>query len=167
MDGLLGSDRDPQRSRVRHPDVFRGEDDEAASDEQRILSSIDHTGEIVESGVGVGTSQRLDERRNRVVMSIGRFIVDWRAPLCRVLDSLGGYLADAVLVGQSRLRCQLQRVQRDARIPIREQNDGLHRFFIELGAESCDAKSIVAHRTEHDLLDLAFGEHPQHEDPRP
>src|SRR5215204_1354536 len=53
LDGAGGGVGDEQRLRVGHADVLRGEDDEAAGDQARVLPRFEHAGEPVQPGVGI------------------------------------------------------------------------------------------------------------------
>ena len=52
------------------PDVLAGEDDEAAGDEAGVLPGLEHAGQPVEAGVGVGAPDRLDEGGDDVVVLV-------------------------------------------------------------------------------------------------
>ena len=67
---LRGGGGQRERQRVGHPDVLRGEDHEATRDEPRVLAGLEHPGEPVEPGVGVGAADRLDERGHDVVVLV-------------------------------------------------------------------------------------------------
>lgn len=68
--GMVRGDRERQCMRIGEADVFRGEDDEAASDEPRIFAAGEHFRQPVEGGVRVAAANAFDERGNRVVMFI-------------------------------------------------------------------------------------------------
>ena len=77
---------DGERLRVGQPDVFRREDDHSPDDEERVLAGLDHSRQPVERGVGVGAANRLDERRDGVVVEVGLLVVVGAAILQRRLD---------------------------------------------------------------------------------
>ena len=77
------------------PDVFAGEDHEAAGDEARVLAGGEHAGEPVEPGVGVAAADRLDERRDDVVVIVA--FVPQRAGAAR---SFGVLERDVAIRGQ-------------------------------------------------------------------
>ncbi len=70
LDGVGGRVRDHERLRVGEADVFRREDDEPAGDETRVFSCFEHPREPVDARVGIGTADRLDERRHDVVVLV-------------------------------------------------------------------------------------------------
>ena len=86
MHGLLAGDGDDQRLRVGEADVLGGEDDHAPHDEQRVLAGLDHAGQPVERGVGVGAAQGLDEGADRVVVGVALAVVEVGAVLQRLFD---------------------------------------------------------------------------------
>ena len=96
VDGLLRGDGDLERLRVGEADVLGGEDDQAAGDEERVLAALEHAGEPVEGGVGVGAAQGLDEGGDDVVVPVAGAVVEGGAVLERLLDALDGDVARAV-----------------------------------------------------------------------
>jgi len=84
--GLLGRARDDERLRVRETHVLPREDHDAPRDEHRILTRVDHPHEPIQSGVGVGSADALDERRDRVVVLVARAVIEERAALQGLLD---------------------------------------------------------------------------------
>jgi len=85
---LLRGRRDDQGLRVGQADVLTGEDDDAASDEHRILAGVDHAHEPIQSGVGIGAAHALDERADRVVMLIAGAVVE-EAPTLKCFADVG------------------------------------------------------------------------------
>ncbi len=65
LDGAGGGVGHDEAHRVGHADVLAGEDDEAAGDEAGVLAGLEHAGQPVEGGVGVGAADALDERGDR------------------------------------------------------------------------------------------------------
>src|SRR5205085_7128993 len=111
------------RLRVCESDVLGGEYAEAARDEERISAALNQTREPVERRVGVGISQRLDERGGKVVVLLAALVVCVaRAPqsLC---DSLLRDSADAFLVRLRSLDRGFERGERDARVAARRVRD--------------------------------------------
>ena len=70
LDGLGGGDGHQQRLRVGLADVLAGQDDQAAGDEPGVLAGLEHAGQPVEAGVGVGAPDALDERGDDVVVVV-------------------------------------------------------------------------------------------------
>ena len=76
-----------QRGRVGQADVLAGQDDQPAGDEARVLPRLDHPGQVVQGGVGVGAAHRLDEGADHVVVLVALAVVAHR----RLVDGgLGG-----------------------------------------------------------------------------
>jgi len=61
---------------IGEADVLAGEDNDAAGDEHRILAGVDHAHQPVESGIGIGAANALDERADRVVMLVAGPVVE-------------------------------------------------------------------------------------------
>ena len=70
LEGVRGGHRDHQRLRVGLADVLAGQDDQAADDEAGVLAGLEHAGEPVEAGVGIGAADALDERGDHVVVLV-------------------------------------------------------------------------------------------------
>ncbi len=75
VDRLGGGHGHLEGGRVGHADVFRGEDDDPAGDEARVLPRLDHAGQVVEGGVGVGAAHALDEGADDVVVLVALAVV--------------------------------------------------------------------------------------------
>jgi hypothetical protein len=63
LDDLRGGHAHRQRGRVGHPDIFGGVDHQPAGDEPRILTGLDHPGQIVHGRVDVTAADRLRARK--------------------------------------------------------------------------------------------------------
>ena len=63
-------DRHGECTAVGQADVLTGEDDHPPGDEPGILAGLEHPGQPVDRGVGVGTPHRLDERAHDVVVIV-------------------------------------------------------------------------------------------------
>ncbi len=88
LHGVGRGDRDHERLRVRHPDVLGRADHDPARDEPGVLAGLDHSREVVQRGVGVGTPDRLDERADHVVVLIALPIVAKQGAIDRGGDDL-------------------------------------------------------------------------------
>ena len=60
---------------VGKANIFGGEDDESAGNKARLLATSQHTGEVVDSSIGVAATHRLDKCRNNIVVLLTRLIV--------------------------------------------------------------------------------------------
>ena len=70
LERVGGRHRDHERLRVGLADVLAGQDDQAADDEAGVLPGLEHAGEPVEAGVGVGAADALDEGGDHVVVLV-------------------------------------------------------------------------------------------------
>ena len=68
--GVGGGHRHDERLRVGLADVLAGQDDQAADDEAGVLAGLEHAGQPVEAGVGVGAPDALDEGGDHVVVLV-------------------------------------------------------------------------------------------------
>ena len=71
-----------ERIRIGHTDVFAGQDHETTSNEPGVLAGFEHSGQPIETGIGVGASNRLNERRDDVVVIITPISKRFRAQGC-------------------------------------------------------------------------------------
>jgi len=58
-----------------HADVFGGKNDHTAGDEFGVFASVDHTGEVVEGGVGVTGAHTFDKGGDGVVVLFAAGVV--------------------------------------------------------------------------------------------
>ena len=77
---------DHQRLRIGHADVFTGEDNDAASDEERIFTGVEHAREIIEGCVDVAAAHAFDESGDDIVMFVAGAVVAH----CWTLDAFLG-----------------------------------------------------------------------------
>ncbi len=89
LHGLGRRDRHDQRHGVGEADVLAGVDDQPAGDEPRVLPGLDHPRKPEERTVGIGSTDRLDERADHVVVRIALAVVDDRL----LLHGVGGDIA--------------------------------------------------------------------------
>ena len=87
--GVLGGIGDHQRLRIGEADVLDGHAHHPPRHEQRVLAGIEHAREIIQRRVGIGAAHRLMQRRDQVVVAVGRLVVDRRAALQDVLQLHG------------------------------------------------------------------------------
>ena len=87
--GVLGGVGDDQRLRIGKPDILDRHAHDAAGQEQRILAGIEHAREIIQRGIGIGAAHRFMQRRDQIVMAVGRLVVDRRAALQDLLQLRG------------------------------------------------------------------------------
>ena len=75
LDGVGGGRRHHQAHRVGLADVLAGQDDQAAGDEAGVLTGLEHAGQVVQGGLGVGPPDALDEGRDHVVVLVAAVAV--------------------------------------------------------------------------------------------
>ena len=165
VDGLLGGDGDLERLRVGEPDVLGGEDDEAAGDEERVLAALEHAGEPVERGVGVGAAEGLDEGGDDVVVPVAGAVVERGAVLERLFDvGRRSTSRDAVGVRRRRLGGELERVQGDAGVAADDAGQRRQRVVRDFDAQRAEAALFVGERAAEEALDLLRRERLELED---
>ena len=74
--GLLGGDGEDEGMGIGEADVFAGEDDEASGDEAEVFACVEHFGEPVEGGVGVGAADTFDEGGDGIVVLVAVLVID-------------------------------------------------------------------------------------------
>ena len=74
--GLLGGDGEDEGLGIGEADVFAGEDDEASGDEAEVFARVEHFGEPVEGGVGVGAADTFDEGGDGIVVLVAVLVID-------------------------------------------------------------------------------------------
>ena len=95
--GVLRGVGDDQRLRIGKPDVLHRHAHDAAREIERILAGIEHAGEIIERGVGIGAAHRFVQRADQIVVAVLRLVVDRRAALHDLLQ--GGDVEDLAGAG--------------------------------------------------------------------
>ena len=73
--GIEGGVRQQEGVGIRQSDVLRRTDDDPPGDELRVLAPLYHARHPVESRLGVGAPDRLDERRDDVVVHLAVLVV--------------------------------------------------------------------------------------------
>ena len=153
LDGPGGGVGDHERQRVGHADVLAGEDHQAPGDEAGVLPGLEHAGEPVEAGVGVGAPDALDEGGDDVVVVVapvaeglgaeGGLDVADRDPHPLVDDGAGVVaLGVGVLVGQGDRHLEAgEHVAAVAVGPLDEQGEGL---VVDVGALGLEAPAHQA-----------------------
>jgi hypothetical protein len=68
-----------ERVRIGHTDVFAGQDHESAGNEASVFACLEHSGQPIQTSIGVGASNRLDERRDDVVVIVSAVSKRFRA----------------------------------------------------------------------------------------
>ena len=87
--GVLGGVADHERLRIGKANVLDRHPHHAPRQEQRIFAGIHHAREIIQRRVGIGAAHRFMQRRDQVVMAVGRLVVDRRAALQDLLQLHG------------------------------------------------------------------------------
>ena len=101
-----------QGGRVGQADVLAGQDHQPAGDEPRVLPRLDHPGQVVQRGVGVGAADRLDEGAGDVVVLVALPVVAHRGLVDGGLR--GGQVDDRGALGGGRAGRRLEVGQRPA-----------------------------------------------------
>ena len=70
LDGPGGRVGNQKAHRIGHADVFAGQDDQSAGDEPGVLADVEHPGQPVQTGIGIGAPDALDEGAGHVVVGI-------------------------------------------------------------------------------------------------
>jgi len=163
MCGLLRGARDDERLRIGETDVLTGQDHDAARDEHRILTRVDHAHEPVERGIGIGPAHALDERRDRVVVLVAGPVIEERPPLQRIFDLVQADGLLSVRSGHCRVGGELERVERDTGVAVAHRDEA----FLGLLRQSDRAPkaAVFGERAFHDDPHLLLGERLQREDP--
>ena len=81
LDRVRRGDGDEERPGVGDPDVLGGVHDQPPRDVAGVLAALEHRREVVERRVGIGAADRLDERRDEVVVRVAGLVVD-DGPAC-------------------------------------------------------------------------------------
>ncbi len=76
MNRLLRGHGQGQRMRVGEAHVLGGEAHEAAGDVERVLAALDHAGQPVQGGVGVGIANRLVQGADQIEMLFAALVVE-------------------------------------------------------------------------------------------
>ncbi len=145
--------------RVGDPDVLVGEPHDAARDEQRVLAAVEHPGEPVQGGVGVGAAHGLVQGRDEVVVALLGLVVE-RRPLLDPLGQLRGVQRRCVFRQVLQLLDHVEQVaavavghrdERSARLVV--ERHGLH-FLLGADEEGFERGGVEPVEHEH----LAAGE---------
>ena len=115
-----------QRHGIGEPDVLGRVHDQPARDEARILPGLDHPCEPEQRGIRVRPADRLDERRDHVVVGVALPVVDDRLPL----HGVGGELQGLTL-GLGRESSSLESRQRHPRVPAGDRHQMLERVVVD------------------------------------
>ena len=110
-------------------------DDNATSNESRILSSMNHLRQPVKRRIDVTASHRLDECGDRVVVLILITIVHHGFFLNAILGNLESDANSAIIVRRRGQRGDLKRVERLAGIAVRHPGQVLHRLGCHLAVQ--------------------------------
>jgi hypothetical protein len=89
LDGVRRSDRDDECIRIGIADVLGGEDHQPAGHEARVFARLEHRREVVDGGVRIGPTHRLDECGRDVVVTVAGAVVD-KGRLRGILDMVLG-----------------------------------------------------------------------------
>jgi hypothetical protein len=119
-----------QRRGVGQADVLRCQDHQSPGNEARVFSGGDHPSEIVQSGLYIRASNRLDEGADHVIVLItGSVVTDCRPVHCALYQVGGDH---GLLHGGCACSRLLQEGQGPPRVSSREPHDHGAGFGIEL-----------------------------------
>jgi hypothetical protein len=149
---------------IGEADVLAGKDHDAARDEHRILAGVDHSHEPVESGIGIGAANALDERADRVVMLVASPVVEEAPALQSLADLRQSHRPPTIGTSRGRVSRELQRIERDASVAIRDGDERVLRVVRE--RDPAGEAALVGHCASHDRAHLIFGERLQCVDAR-
>ncbi len=167
-----------ERPRIGVPDVLGRRDDQAPGDELGVLAGRDHRRQPVQRGVGVVAAQALDERGDRVVVTVAGAVVAEDPLLCgrlHVLEPRGDpalLVPDALRLGEG--NGAFEHVERRPRIAAGERHEvieglvGHGNAAAVLRAEGAGKTPFrVADRATDDGRDVLVGERFEPPDPHP
>ena len=100
------------------PDVFGGEAHQAPRHVERILARLQHAGQPVEAGVGVGVADRLVQRADDVEVLLAALVVEERLARERVLHGGQVHAVRALGVRRRVGDRHLEHVERRARVAV-------------------------------------------------
>ena len=163
--GVLGGQRERERGGVGVADVLGGEAHQSAGEVERVLARLEHAGEPVESGVGVGVAERLVERRDQVVVLLAALVVEERALLGRLADRGLRDDAPAARVRRRQHDRELEDVERRARVAVGEARDEPERLVADGRPEAGEAALAVGEGAAQERQQLGLAEGVQHVDP--
>ncbi|CAH0327009.1 hypothetical protein SRABI128_05703 [Microbacterium sp. Bi128] len=170
--GLGRRDGGLQRSRVSHADVLSRRDHDPAGHEPGVLTRLQHPGKVVQRGVDVGTSDRLDERAGDVVMLVpGPVVADGgniqgafgvleldlhRGRLGRPAGCAGYDCVSVVRVPERDAGRRLERGQRTAGVPAGEPDEVCQGLVAEFHFAAEPA--VIRCGPQEKALDVGVGE---------
>ena len=117
--GLPGGVGQDKRHGIRRADILHGGPDQPAGDEERLLTALEHAGEPVQGGVGIGAPYRLVKGGDEVVVPLAVLVVG-RAALLQQAPEGGGVEGR----GGAHAEKRLGKGQQIAAIPIRQGDQG-------------------------------------------
>ena len=116
--GVLCCQRHGERVRIGKPDVLAGEAHQSPQQVKRLLAGGQHAFEIVERGIGIGTTQRFVQRRNEAVMAFAILVIH-RHPAMQQRCQTGGIKRFGEVDGIERFDL----VEQEAAIAIRRSDE--------------------------------------------
>ena len=108
---MLRGDRERKRFRIGEPDVFARKNHDAARDETKVFSGMEHFRQPINRAFFVRRAHAFDERADRVVVRVAFFVVDDRLLLDAVFCDRVGEVNDAFVVGRRRENADFEGVQ--------------------------------------------------------
>ena len=148
-----------QRLRIGVAHILAGEHDHAPGDELGVLPARQHRGHVVDGGIWVAAAQRLDERRDGVVVGVAAIVSD-RALLGGVVQIVERQGERCVRGGWgraggdgSRAPCCLEGVEGDTRIPARESGEECEAAWFERDTTLAETPLSIVEGGRDDALD--------------
>jgi hypothetical protein len=142
---------------VGQADVLAGQDHQPPGDEPRVLPCLEHPRQVVQRGVGIGATQRLDERRDDVVVLVALPVVADRRPVDRRLGR--GQVDHRAAGGPGRAGGRLEIGQRATGVAAGQPDQVVAGVVIE-GERAAEA-ALVDQGALDDVGDVGVGERVQ------
>ena len=158
--------REHERHRVREAHVFGGADEDAARDEARVFAGVNHLREPVERRVGVAAAHGLDERADGVVVRVAIAVVDDGLLLDALLGDFHRDADGAVGFRRGGERGDFQRVERLARIAVRNAGEVPRGFLRDFDFQVADAALGIHERAGDEVEQVILGKRLQLENLR-
>ncbi len=120
--GLHGGHRQWQRARIGYSDILGGKDDHAAQDKVRVFAGLTQPRQVVHRCIRVRATQRLDKRRDHIVVLVAVFVVAQDFVLQCLLQRRGIQVALTARIGLAQMSGGFQRRKQPPRIARRASN---------------------------------------------
>ena len=149
MARLIGRDADLQRAAVGEAHVLAGEAHDAPRNIQRILARLQHARQPVDCGVRIAVAHGFVQRGDQVVVLFAVLIVEQRFFGGALLERLARDDGAAVRLKLAVQHHHLQRVQRRARVAVRERGDPLGHVVLHHDHAVAEAARVGQRAAQH------------------